>query len=207
MKPWLSSAIFLAFAVSLCAAQEAGTAAHGLQAANGAQMGGTIQVALAKALDSKKLKVGDTVEAQVPSMVHTAGGMTIPSGTKVIGHVTEVKSRSKGDAESTLGIVFDKINLGRNEDKPIKGIIQAVAPNPNAEINTGGGVGYGGMNETMEKPPTPDLKRGPVQLLNEQSVGVLGIKNLELSSNGVLTSSNKDIKLDSGTRILLNVTM
>jgi hypothetical protein len=40
-------------------------------------------------------------------------------------------------------------------------------------------------------------------MLTEESTGVLGIKNLELSSDGTLTSTNKEIKLDSGTRMLL----
>ncbi len=207
MRAWISGVTFVVLTFSFCVAQDAGAAAPGSQSSATGAMRGTIQVALAKSLDSKKLKVGDTVEAQVPSEVRTTAGMTIPRGSKVTGHVTEVKARSKGDAESTLGIVFDKITLGRGEDKTINGVIQAVAPNPSAEVNTGGGVGYGGMNETMEKPPTPNMNRGAVPLLTDQSTGVLGMKNLELSPAGVLTSSGKDVKLETGTRILLKVSM
>ena len=42
-------------------------------------------------------------------------GTTIPLGSKVTGHVTEAKARSKGDAQSALGIVFDKISSSRRE--------------------------------------------------------------------------------------------
>jgi hypothetical protein len=168
---------------------------------------GVFTVELAKPLDSKKLKQGDVVEAKLPADVRTPGGTTIPRGSKVIGHVTEAKAKSKGDAESQLGIVFDKISRPGGEETTIKGVIQAVAPNPNAEVQTGGGVGYGGMSETMEKPPTPSQGARSVPLLTDESKGVLGIKNLELGPDGVLSSSGKEVKLDSGTRVLVDATM
>jgi hypothetical protein len=40
-------------------------------------------------------------------------------------------------------------------------------------------------------------------LLNERSVGVLGIKNLRLGADGVLTSDQKTVKLDSGMQIMV----
>jgi hypothetical protein len=171
------------------------------------QRPGVFAVELLKPLDSKKLKPGDEVEAKLPAEVRTPGGTTIPRGSKIIGHVTEAKARSKGDPESQLGIVFDKISRSGGEDTAIKGVIQAVAPNPNPEVQTGGGIGYGGMSETMEKPPTPSQGTRSVPLLTNDSIGVLGIKNLELGTDGVLTSTGKEVKLDSGTRVLLNVSM
>jgi hypothetical protein len=42
-----------------------------------------------------------------------------------------------------------------------------------------------------------------VPLLNEQSVGVLGIKSLRLGADGVLTSDQKTVKLDSGMQIMV----
>ncbi len=212
MKPWFTSSIFVALAVSLCGAQGPSPVGHPSQSAmqssaSSGQQHGVFQVELTKTLDCKKLKPGDMVEAKVLSQVNTPNGTMIPRGAKVTGHVTEVKTRSKGDANSQLGIVFDKISRPGGEDLSMKAVIQALAPNPNADVTTGGGIGYGGMSETMEKPLTPSGGAGPVPLLNEQSTGVLGIKNLELGSDGVLTSSGKDIKLDSGTRVLLNATL
>ncbi len=212
MKLWFANTIFLALAISLCSAQGPTPAGHPTQSAmqssaSAGQQHGVFQIELTKPLDSKKLKQGDVVEAKVLSQVRTPNGTTIPRGAKVTGHVTEVKARSKGDANSQLGIVFDKISRPGGEDLAMKGVIQALAPNPNADVTTGGGIGYGGMSETMEKPLTPSQGTGNVPLLNDQSTGVLGIKNLELGSDGVLTSSGKEIKLDSGSRILLNATL
>jgi len=141
-------------------------------------------------------------------------GITLPNGTPVargtniVGHVTVATARSKGGSDSTLGIVFDKIARSGGEDMPINGVVQAAAPNPNADLGTGGGVDYGtSMKAAGAAPQNPDMSRSPVKPLNEQSVGVLGIKNLQLGPDGVFTSSGKEVKLDSGTRILLNVTM
>lgn len=212
MNLWFASTIFVALAISVCRGQSPSPAGHPLQAAMqssapAGQQHGIFQVELARALDSKKLKQGDVVEAKVLSEVRLSEGTRIPLGSKVIGHVTEAKARSKGDAESQLAIVFDKISRPGGEDTTVKAVIQALAPNPNADVTTGGGIGYGGMSETMEKPPTPSQGTRSVPLLTDQSTGVLGIKNLELGSDGVLTSSGKEVKLDSGTRVLLNATL
>ncbi len=172
----------------------------------GGQIRGAISVELAKSLDSKKLKEGDEVDAKLAADIRTGDG-TIPRGTKLIGHVTEAKARSKGDSESTLGIVFDKISRPGSGNTPIKSVIEAAAPNPKADAPAGG-VMYGGLSEATEKStfsPTAGATGKPI--LNQQSRGVLGIKNLQLGPNGVFVSSGKEVKLDSGMQILLDVTM
>jgi hypothetical protein len=210
MKQWFTSMLFAALAVSLCAGLESSPAAHPGQApaqssaapATAGQVQGFFTMELTKSVDSKKLKDGDEVDAKLVTDVHAADNVTFPRGSKVIGHVTESKARSKGDTESALAINFDKI-IRTGGETPIKSVIQAVAPNPNAGVTTGGGVGYGDLKAATSAPPAPDTSRGPTPLLNEQSVGVLGIKNLQLSPDGVLTSGGKEVKLDSGTRVLL----
>jgi hypothetical protein len=217
MKQWFMSTLFVAVAVSVCLGQgpspailpgpapTQSSAAQTTAAAN--QVHGLFTVELAKSLDSKKLKPGDEVDGKLLMDLHAADGVTIHRGSKVIGHVIEAKARSKGDSESALAIGFDKIVRPGGEDTPINSVIQAVAPNPNAEVNTGGGIGYGDMKQATAAPPSPDASRGPVPLLTEDSTGVLGIKNLQLGPDGVLTSSGKEVKLESGTRILLKASM
>jgi len=61
----------------------------------------------------------------------------------VVGHVTAAKARSKGDSEASLGIVFDKIELSGGKDMPIKGMVQAVGPNPSAGSGPDTGVAGG----------------------------------------------------------------
>jgi len=213
MKRWFAFAFFAALTVSLTAATVpsalAATPSSAAQSASSTgKSHGTFTVELTKPLDSKKLKEGDPVEAKLTGGITLPNGTPVARGAKVIGHVTESKARSKNDAQSSLGISFDKIVLGAGEDEPIKGVAQAAAPNPNGDLGTGGAVDYGNsMKAAAATPAAPDMSKPPVKLLNDQSVGVLGIKNLQLGPDGVFTFSGKEVKLDTGTRILLNVTM
>jgi len=214
MKRWFAYTLFAVLAVSLTAATRLLPAAQAATQSSAAQSAdptgkshGIFTVELLKPLDSKKLKEGDPVEAKLIGGITLPNGTPVARGTKVVGHVTEAKARSKSDSQSTLGIAFDKIVRAPGEEVPMHGIIQALAPNPNADVTTGGGMGYGDLKQATAAPAAPDTRQAPAPILNEQSAGVLGIKNMQLGPEGVLTSSGKEVKLDSGTRILLNVTM
>jgi hypothetical protein len=172
-------------------------------------------VELTKSLDSKKLKEGDVVTGRIAGDLRLKDGTQIPRGSKVTGHVTEAKARSKGDAQSALGIVFDKISLPSGKDIAIKGEIQAVAPNPNAgPQQSGPGVMAGlagndqGMSAGTAPPPMPNSPTNQQEgrpVLNAQSKGVIGFHNLELGENSVLISTGKNVSLDSGTQMMLQV--
>jgi hypothetical protein len=172
-------------------------------------------VELTKSLDSKKLKEGDAVPGRIAADLRMKDGTQIPRGSKVTGHVTEAKARSKGDPQSALGIVFDKISLPSGKDIAIKGEIQAVAPNPNAGAQQSSpGVMAGlagndsGMSAGTSAPPMPSTPTSPQEgrpILNGQSKGVVGFHNLELGQNSVLVSTGKNVSLDSGTQLMLQV--
>jgi len=184
-------------------------------AGDGAPRAGTIQIGggpsktitqfliggtLAASLDSKKKKSGEEVVVKTIGDVHLSDGTVIPRGAKVIGHVTEAKARSGGDSESSLGIAFDKVELKDGKTLTIAGVIRAVGP-PN-ESQGGGGVDYGSLNQVAQHAQS-GTNWGATQGLNGESVGVQGIKGLELSSDGVLKSGDKTVKLDSGSQIIL----
>lgn len=158
-------------------------------------IGGT----LAASLDSKKKKAGEEVVVKTIGDEHLPDGTVIPRGTKVIGHVTEAKARSGGDPQSSLGIVFDKVEL-KDKTLAITAVIRAVGPP--RETQGGGGVDYGGLNQTVQH-TSAGTNWGATQGLNGDSVGVQGIKGLELSSDGVLKSGDKTVKLDYGAQIIL----
>ncbi|MGA7080045.1 MAG: carboxypeptidase-like regulatory domain-containing protein [Terriglobales bacterium] len=159
-------------------------------------IGGT----LAASVDSKRKKAGEEVVVKTVGDMHLSDGTVIPHGAKVIGHITEAKARSGGDPQSSLGIVFDKVEL-KDKTLAITAVIRAVGP-PQETQGGGGGVGYSGLNQTLEH-ATSGTNWGATQSLNGDSVGVVGIKGLELSSDGVLKSGDKTIKLDSGSQLIL----
>jgi hypothetical protein len=211
MKRGIGIAIFAALMTAVSFCQSATHTPSGqpakAPAAGTLKHHGTFTVELLKALDSRKLKSGDIVETKLAGGITLPDGSTVPGGAKVMGHITEVRARSKSESGSSLGISFDKIATPGG-DVPIQGLIQAVAPNPNEDLTTGGPVDYGVDEEKATTvAAAPYTGHGPAPLLDETSHGVLGIRNLHLDANGVLTSTGKEVKLDSGTRILLNVMM
>ena len=169
---------------------------------------GRFIVELSKSIDSKKLRQGDEVDAKLAAAVTLSNRPPFARGTKVIGHVTEATTRSQSDPQSTLGLVFDKIVRPGGEEIPLHCVLQAVAPNPNADLNTGNNINPGDLTEaTLSHSVGRDTTRSTMQSLNETSTGVFGIKSIQLGPDGVLTSTNKEVKLDSGTRLLLNIPM
>jgi phage-related protein len=89
--------------------------------------GTTMEAALTKSLDVKKNKVGDEVAAKVTNDVKSDGRVVVPKGSRLLGHVTEAKARSKGQAESALGVTFDRIQMKDGRDLPVNLAVQAVA--------------------------------------------------------------------------------
>ena len=113
---------------SMAAKTEVAPASAPLPAANAQSKGSYMLVELTKALTAKKLKPGDKVKAEVAQDVVSHGKVIIPVETELIGHVTEVCARDSANAESRLGIVFDRILLKHYHDINFQGVVQTVAP-------------------------------------------------------------------------------
>jgi hypothetical protein len=88
--------------------------------------GSTVQATLAKPVDAKKSKVGDEVLARTTYDVKSEGHVVIPKGSKLVGHVTEVKAQTKEQATSELGIAFDRAVLKNGTEIPLAMSIQAI---------------------------------------------------------------------------------
>jgi hypothetical protein len=173
-----------------------------------------IPTLLSKSLDAKKLKVGDEVTTKT-SIGMRAQGAFIPSGSNVVGHVTSVQTRANGDAQSSLGITFDKIELPGGKQVAIHGVIQAVAASARPEPTTGaagsGTIGKDTGHDQGSTVPGPVSTVGPlgsdsqqgVAMVDPRGTGVLGIRNLELDQNAVLVTTAKDLKLESGTQLII----
>lgn len=91
--------------------------------------GSTVNAVLAKPLDSRKSKPGDPVVATAAQNVKSDSDshVVIPKGSRLIGHVTEAKAKGKGDADSSLGIVFDRAVLKGGREVPMNSVVQALA--------------------------------------------------------------------------------
>jgi hypothetical protein len=89
--------------------------------------GTKIDATLANSLDAKKNKPGDRVEARTAQDVKQDGKVVLKKGTRLVGHVTEAQARSKEQAQSQLGIVFDHALTNNGQEIPLNASIQALA--------------------------------------------------------------------------------
>jgi hypothetical protein len=221
--------------------------------------GTTMNATLSQPVDAKKNKPGDQVTARTTDAVKSEGRVIIPKGSRLIGHVTECKARSKEDKESALGIVFDKAILKHGEEIPLNFTIQALAAAQSAasasagadDFAAGAGAGAAGGARAAGSGPLGSVRstagaatgtvantaanvgnaasgavgstvnaagaaNGAVGGLNaagqlaSNSQGVFGLNGLNLSSavssstqGSLITSTSRNVHLDSGTQLLL----
>jgi hypothetical protein len=93
---------------------------------NQLQAGSTMQAELTKPLDARKNKVGDSVIAKTIHDVTSGGRVVVPKGSKLVGHVTEVRTQTKDQAGSALGIAFDHAMLKNGTKFPVSLTVQAI---------------------------------------------------------------------------------
>ena len=200
--------------------------------------GTAINAALSATVDSKKAKPGDEITARTTEAVKAQGKTVVPKGAKLVGHVTRASARGRGDAESALGIAFDKAILKNGQEVALNGSIQALASAETAaraggaDLDTMSDVGAGGGGRAMgggrgalggavdaaarTTTGVAGSAGGAVGGLNaagqfaSNSRGVFGLNGLNLNAAGsssaegsLITSSGKNVRLDSGTRMLI----
>src|SRR5437879_4745766 len=110
MKSFWIAVVVAGVLTASAAAQQSGASASGNASAsanangnaNGSSAslsnGTNVQAELTKALDAKKAKVGDEVTARVTQDVKSNGQVAVKKGSKLVGHVTDVKTRKIGRA-------------------------------------------------------------------------------------------------------------
>lgn len=91
-------------------------------------VGTDVVAELEKSVDAKKAKVGDPVKATITQDVLSHGKIVIRRGSKLVGHITETKIRSKEDRESRLGVIFDRAVLRRGGEIALSATVRALAP-------------------------------------------------------------------------------
>jgi hypothetical protein len=109
---------------------------------SGTRVAGELQ----KTIDVRKAKVGDQVILKTTKAIKSGGQTVVAKGSRLVGHVTEVAQKSKGNGESRVGILFDRLEQG-SLATPIAATISSVtsgqasahASNEDLFANTSGG--------------------------------------------------------------------
>lgn len=243
------------------ASSDTSASANAGQSSVSLSSGTSVNATLSQPVDARKNRPGDQVTARTTEVVKSEGRVVIPRGSKLIGHVTQCKARSKEEKESALGILFDKAILKNGQQIPLNVTIQALAAAQSvASASAGaddlaagagagamgtargsGGGGLGGVRSTAGAATgavantaanaggiaggavgstvnAAGATRGSLGGLNaagqltSNSQGVFGLNGVNLSSavasntqGSLITSTSKNVHLDSGTQLLLVV--
>lgn len=83
-------------------------AAKSINLESGTRLTGELQ----NTVDVRKAKVGDQVVLKTTQAIKSGGRTVVGKGAKLIGHITEVAQKSKGDSQSRVGILFDRLERG-----------------------------------------------------------------------------------------------
>jgi hypothetical protein len=89
------------------------------------ESGSNIRAELQNDVDVKKSKVGDQVVLKTTQAIKRGRDTVIPKGTNLIGRITEVQQKTKDNASSRIGMVFDRIE-GKNLSAPISASIVSI---------------------------------------------------------------------------------
>lgn len=84
------------------------SAAKSINLESGTRLTGELQ----NTVDVRKAKVGDQVVLKTTQAIKSGGRTVVGKGAKLIGHITEVAQKSKGDSQSRVGILFDRLERG-----------------------------------------------------------------------------------------------
>lgn len=174
---------------------------------------GSVVLQVVKTLDSSKLKAGDAVEFTTAGAFLLRDGTKVAEGTRVTSHIVESKARASGDSVSELAISFDQIQLNKEKQLSLKAVLQAVGEGPPEDAPVGppastmakesGSAGAGWTPPDVKSGSNTHVVVQAPPTVTHESTGVLGFKGLQLGANGVISSSGKNVKLGSGTRIVV----
>jgi hypothetical protein len=87
-----------------------------------------VQVEMASKVDTKNAVVGQEVSARTLQETRLANGMTLPKGTRLVGHVIQVKAGGPEQGSAILTLTFDHAEV-KGQNVAVRCVIRAVAPN------------------------------------------------------------------------------
>ena len=180
--------------------------------------GTALRAELTNALDSKKVKQGDPVNARMTDALKSQDGrIVLPKGTKLVGHVTHASARSAGASDSSLGLVIEKAQPKNGPEVPLNVAIQAVAGPQSgggyagdysgSQPSSGGGA-YGGNSRVpaggQSTAPTTNRPAAP-NGVPDNAAGVgepTPADNTQLNANsrGVIGLNNLSLNSSAGAQ-------
>jgi len=161
---------------------------------------------LANDLDASRVKMGDTVQAEITRDVKRGHDTLLKKGSTLTGQIAKVEAYSK-ENPSIVAIVFDQVTAKGGQASTLNVRIEALAPAPGVSTDSlqdGRGMAQTNINSAVGG--DKDLSSGE---LMATSVGVHGIRGMTLGSSvqagkqySVIQCTSGDVKLKKGTQIV-----
>ena len=152
---------------------------------------------LSTSVDTRTAARGDEILFTTMNDLAVNGRVVIPKGSKIVGHVGSVVSRSNDAAKSALAIVIDKAVVNE-KDVPLQAIVAAIAAPQSSD--------------SSERTAQPENAHDQVFLLKEDSAGAIGYQGVSVAWNltvpppsTIFAINAKSLKLLSGTQMLLRM--
>lgn len=176
---------------------------------------------LTKGVDARKAHPGDRVEAAV-TLDTQVGTRVIVKGSKLVGHLDQVRRLAKGEADSQIEVSFEKTAMPDGSEFPILATLQAiglrVASDANSDLpdlpthvhDRSGCVP--GMDDLRASTSQTGSESHTPAKLSTSSEGVVGLADLNLTTYvragtliSQIASGKKDVRLDAGTQLVVRV--
>jgi hypothetical protein len=159
--------------------------------------GTRLSAQLESALDVSKARVGDRVVLKTREAIKSGGRTVVNKGARLVGSVTDVRRRASGAAESSISLVFDRLESGKLS-APITATINSVAQASTArtrggdEDEFGAGANASGRAQTSGRAGGSSSSSGGGGLLGGVTGAVGGVAETTTRAAGDVVGGTTD---------------
>ncbi len=151
--------------------------------------GTKIDAVLSSALDAKKNQLGDAVAATTTGAVKLAGAVALPKNAKLVGRVVEARARAKGQAESSLAILFESALLKDGRELALHAVVDTLAAPASAALEDEAAIGVPPVSAAPRASGGGGPRPGVGGVVANTTGGVAGAANTTVSTAEKTTAS------------------
>jgi hypothetical protein len=159
------------------------------------QSGTQLSAQLENTLDARHAKPGDRVVMKTTQAVKQDGRVIVPKGAQLIGHVTEVQQRSKSNAESSIGVVVDRLRTGSTETPITASILSITQARSQAQASNNDLLG----SDTMAQSSSSSRSGTSSPSSGQRGGGLLG--GVGSTVGGVVNTTTSTVGNVAGTTV------
>jgi hypothetical protein len=153
------------------------------------QSGTQLAAQLENTLDAKHAKAGDRVVLKTVQAVKQNGQVVVPKGAQLVGHVTGVQQQTKSNAESSIGVVIDRLRTGSTETPITASILSITQTRSNTQASNNDLFESDTTSQSSSSTRTSTQRSNSGGLLGGVGNTVGGVVNTTTSTVGSTTNA------------------